>query len=308
MRWEVYTQTRTPDKWRALLQLTRWRHHIPFVLPLTLMGALLAVQIDGITLDWRLAAVVVANILGMNCAFIINDVEDAPDDARDPNRYHDVINSGVISPQTAMTAFYVNLGLALTLYVIVGPWALLWGGLGLGLAYLYSARPYRLKGRPIVDVVTHALGGGALQVTIGYFAYDRSPGLVWTIIIAMFFGSVYGQFYNQIDDFQADRRAGLRNTTQIIGRNAAGVLMYASVTLAGALLLLGIVRGVFPPWLSTVLVAGGLACSMFVWKHDMRGKDADFFQAFQIPVLLVLNIALLLWFAWEIGLPAPGVA
>ena len=304
----MVTQTRTPEKWRALLQLTRWRHHVPFVLPLTLMGALLAVQIEGISLDWRLAAVIVANILGMNCAFIINDIEDAPDDARDPNRYHDVINSGVISPQTAMNAFYVNLALALTLYVIAGSWTLLWGSLGLAFAYMYSARPYRLKARPVVDVITHAMGGGALQVTLGYFAYDRSPGLAWTVIIAMFFGSVYGQFYNQLDDYEADRRAGLRNTTQLIGRNAASALMYAAVGLAAALLLLAIVRGVFPPWLSTVLFTAGLGCSMFIWKHDMRGNDADFFQAFQIPVLLVINIAVLLWFAWELGLPAPGTA
>ena len=70
----------------GLVQLTRWQETIPFVVPLTLMGALMALQTagDGQGVDLRLLAVMAANILVVTYAFMINDIEDAPDDARDP--------------------------------------------------------------------------------------------------------------------------------------------------------------------------------------------------------------------------------
>ena len=72
----------------GLVQLTRWQETVPFVVPLTLMGALMALQTaaDGQGVDLRLLAVMAANILVVTYAFMINDIEDAPDDARDPAR------------------------------------------------------------------------------------------------------------------------------------------------------------------------------------------------------------------------------
>ena len=74
------------DQIRGLIQLTRWQEYVPFVVPLTLLGGLLAARPNGIDLDWRLVAVTLANILAVAYAFMINDIEDAPDDARDPAR------------------------------------------------------------------------------------------------------------------------------------------------------------------------------------------------------------------------------
>ena len=55
-------------------------------MPLTVLGALLAARPHDTLLDWRLAVVTLANILAVAYAFMINDIEDAPDDARDPDR------------------------------------------------------------------------------------------------------------------------------------------------------------------------------------------------------------------------------
>ncbi|NJO84468.1 MAG: hypothetical protein HC828_17980, partial [Blastochloris sp.] len=70
----------------GLIQLTRWKEYVPFVIPLTILGALLASRPYDTALDWRLAVVTLANILAVAYAFMINDIEDAPDDARDPDR------------------------------------------------------------------------------------------------------------------------------------------------------------------------------------------------------------------------------
>ncbi|MBE0580897.1 hypothetical protein, partial [Devosia sp.] len=62
----------------GLIKLTRWKEYIPFVVPLTILGALLAARPNNVLLDWRLVAVTLANILAVAYAFMINDIEDAP--------------------------------------------------------------------------------------------------------------------------------------------------------------------------------------------------------------------------------------
>src|SRR5690554_2151846 len=97
-------------KMTGLLQLSRWQEHVPFVVPLTLMGALLALKAvtDGQGVDLRLLAVTAANILAVAYAFMINDIEDAPDDALDPDRAkRNPVTSGMISIKAGYSALRI---------------------------------------------------------------------------------------------------------------------------------------------------------------------------------------------------------
>lgn len=289
-----------------MLELTRWREHVPFVVPLTLVGALLATELNGLRLDWRLIPIVLANILAMSSAFVINDVEDAETDALDAHkRDRNLISSGILSREDGILTARITFLSALFLYFISSGVGLLLGCVGLLCAYLYSVEPFRLKARPIVDVVIHALGGGSLQVMIGYLMYHHNPGEAWFVIIAMASGAAYGQFYNQLDDFDLDVAAGLNNTTILIGKPLARTLMYGFISAAGGCLLIAILIGTFPAWLGTVVVVSAVTCMMFVWKTDMRGNPTDKYGAFQIPVLLTINLATMLWLAWVLGFLMP---
>ena len=292
----------------AWLRLARWRQHVPFVLPLTLIGALMAARLnEGVMLDWRLGTVTVANVLAVSAAFIINDIVDAPDDALDPEkRQNNVINSGLVREKTARQMFIIIVIGAGCLFVISGWWAILWGFLGIMLGITYSLQPFRLKSRPVYDIVTHALGAGALQIMVGYFIYDNSPGIAWYVIVAMTLASVYGQFYNQLDDFEVDKQAGLNNTTLWIGKVPAKILMYASILGCAALLFMALFAGVFPAWLGTVIFISSLACALFVWNTDMRGHHDPGWDALQIPALLIFNLTTFLWLAWVLGLLTLG--
>jgi lycopene elongase/hydratase (dihydrobisanhydrobacterioruberin-forming) len=296
-----------PEKLRLALQLTRWRHHVPFVVPLTIIGAMMAVETHAVRIDWRLAFVILGNILLMSAAFVINDLADAEDDARDPEKAaKNVISNGQFDYDSGMLVYWGTVAFSLIFYLFGGAWALFWGTVGHTLAYMYSMSPFRLKARPVVDVVTHAVGAGSLLVLIGYFLYSTSPGSGWYIILGLALGSAYGQFYNQMDDYQIDRAAGLRNTTQLCGEAVAKVLMYLCLLAAVACFGLAIASSVFPPWLGTVVVGGGVACSMFIWKTDMRGNEAGL-HALQVPVLLIFNLAAMLWLADALGLMVSSV-
>lgn len=290
-------------KIRAIFKLTRWREHVPHTIPLALCGALMAVQQNDTVVDWRLLAVIIANILTQSFAFIINDVEDAPDDALNPKkRAHNAISNGELSRREGMLLSAVTALIALALFAIGGMGAFLSGVLMVVLCYLYSAYPFRLKARPVTDVVSHALMLSALIIMTGYFSYSDEVGSAWLIFLAGFLFSAYGQFYNQIDDYEVDKEAGLRNTVVLLGKRGTQALMYGSLIGAAILAIVAISQGLFPAWLGVVGVIGVFVSSLFTWETDMRGNPAVGSGAVQKPALLVLNLIMLVWLAQSIGM------
>ncbi len=287
------------DQIRGLIQLTRWQEYVPFVVPLTLLGGLLAARPNGIDLDWRLVAVTLANILAVAYAFMINDIEDAPDDARDPARAaRNPITSGRIGVRMGYAACRLVAAVTLVLYALGGGWALLIGLATLLLSHLYSWRPVRLKAWPVTDIVSHSLMLSGLLLLAGYFVYHSAPGIVWFVAAAATLVSVYGQLYNQLRDYDMDKAAGLNNTAIILGEINTRRAMYLAVGLAGVCLLAAIMQGVFPLWLGLVLIVSLPVSMLFRSQTDMRGGGGvvvDVSGGLQSQALVVVNCVIVVW-------------
>ncbi len=291
-----------PSKLAALIRFTRWREHVPFTVPLTLGGALLALELQAAAVDWRLVAVLAANVLAMCFAFMINDVEDAPDDALEPaKKAHNVISSGWLSRREGLRLSALTGALALLLFACGGILTLLLGAFTLALCALYSAHPFRFKARPVTDVLSHALMLSGLLVMTGYFTYDSAPGPVWLVIGAAILFSAYGQFYNQVADYEVDKAAGLKNTAVLLGKRPTALLGHLSILLALLCMGAALVQGLFPAWLGTVLLIGIVTCLLFPWELDMRGNPARDGGNMQRPGLLVANLVALAWLAANLG-------
>jgi len=294
-------RTRTPQAWLAgMLRLSRWKEHTLFTIPLTLLGALMAVENrPGIALDWRLLVVTAANVLAMTVAFMVNDVEDAPDDARDPARaLRNPVATGEIRPREGWLVALALSAIALALYAWTSTGAFWIGALTLALSILYSWRAVRLKARPVVDILSHVLMLSALLFLAGYFAYDREPGAIWLAALGAALASAYGQLYNQVRDYEVDRAAGLRNTASLVGKTGARRLMYASMALAVVCLLATVALGLWPLWLAIVPVL--LAPLFFVFRPstDARGTTAiDASGRIQMAFLVMANAVVLVWLA-----------
>lgn len=289
-------------KIKAVLRLTRWREHVPFTIPLTIIGAMLATSLNRLEPDWRLLAVTLANILAMSFAFMINDVVDAPDDALNPKKkQRNVISSGILTYREGLLLAVMTATLAIVLYAVGGLWVSGIGALTLLLCYFYSAHPLRLKARPVTDVVSHALMLSGLLVMSGYFTYHAAPGIAWAVIAAAILFSAGGQFYNQVDDYEVDKAAGLKNTVVLLGKTPTLILIYSCQ--AGALLcmVVAILGGAFPAWLGTILVITAFSSALFKWETDMRGNPAEMGGALQKPALLIANMVALVWLAQALG-------
>lgn len=295
---------RTPQTWIAgLVRLSRWKEHTLFTVPLTLVGGLMAAHNRaGVTLDWNLLIVTVANILAMTVAFMINDVEDAPDDARDPARAaRNPVAAGIVRPREGWAVALALGGVALVLYARAGAGAFWIGALTLALSVLYSWRAIRLKARPLVDILSHVLMLSALLFLAGYFAYDDAPGEIWLVALGAALASAYGQLYNQARDFDVDRAAGLRNTAWLVGEANTRRLMYLSMALGAACLVATIALGLWPLWL---LIVPALLAPLFLVVRpgtDARGTAAiDASGQVQMAFLIIANAVVLAWLAVEL--------
>ncbi len=288
---------------KGLLKLTRWDEHIAFVIPLTLLGSLLAVHLNGLSLDWRIVVVIMANIIAVSCGFMINDIEDAPDDARDPDRAaRNPIASGEVTERTGYSAYYALTVVALILYLLSGIVILLISLIMLLLSHLYSWRPIRLKAMPVVDILSHSVLLGGFLILAGFLTYFGTLGTAWWVVASATFGSVYGQFYNQLRDYEMDKEAGLFNTTIMLGPKRTTRVMYFTIAMAVLCLVGAIIARVFPIGLIIAVIFGFLISAQYRGQVDMRGGQAvDVSGAQQIRGLIVFNCIVFCWFIYEVA-------
>ncbi len=293
--------SRQPATLATLLGLTRWREHVASTLAATLLGVNMAAWAHPqIPLPVpEIAAVLAANVLAVAFAFMLNDLEDAPDDARDPARgAQNVVAGGQLSPRTGWIASAAVGLAALALFALAGLRPLAVGSLTLALALLYSWRAVRLKAWPLVDVLAHALMLSALLFLAGSLTLHRALGRAWWAFLGVAFISAYGQLYNQLRDWDADRAAGLRNTASILGRK--GTQRALSTCLAAGALCLGatVTLRLWPGWLALVPLVGAPIVLALPRRTDLRGSvPSDPTARLQSGALWIALTTMLVWLA-----------
>jgi 4-hydroxybenzoate polyprenyltransferase len=283
-------------RFRAVVALMRLREVVPFVLTTTLAGA----KVGGARPGFRLLAAALANVLVVAFAFMINDVEDAPDDALTPVKAkRNPISAGRISPRTGYWASAVVALMSLLLYSLLGFWPLISGLLCAVLGFLYSWRQVRLKAIPLADLLSHGLMLAVLQFTSVYFAFNAFPPTNWIWLapcLFIFTVSLYGQLYNQLRDLDGDRKAGLRHTAVRIGSRATAVLMVILGVIALGLLILSVWQQTVPLWLIGAAIAIGLVMLIIMMINARRTKSAAGVEkTFNEPMVVLGSLLMLVW-------------
>jgi 4-hydroxybenzoate polyprenyltransferase len=281
---------------KELIQLSRWQEHIPFTIPLTILGAIVAAS-NGALLDIKLLYVIIANVAAMSYAFMINDIEDAPDDLMDPKKAkRNPVSAGRISRENAYTAVRLLALVAVVFYALTNKMTLGVGIVTFLLSHTYSWRRIRLKAYPVTDIVSHSLMLSGLLLISGFTAFSTDLKHIWILTSAAVLFSVYGQLYNQIRDFEVDTKAKLKNTTILIGKRRAEYLKNAAILLAVIALLTSIYYRVFPVWLVFPIILTTPFMFLYKSKNDSSGTAAiDLSGEMQLQLLLLFNIIILVW-------------
>jgi len=181
---------------------------------------------------------------------MINDLEDADEDAQDPAKVdRNPVSSGALSRREAVFATALTGTVAAVMHLALPLGAMVVGMSVWSMGLLYSWRPVRLKAIPGLDIISHSYGGGA-GLVLFFAVLDGSTFDVYTVVamIGSFLGSMGGCLYNQTRDWEVDRLAELDNSAHRLGYRSARRAMISSYALGGSLLVIGGVK-FFQPWI-----------------------------------------------------------
>ena len=286
------------DKLRGVIKLTRFNEYVWFVMVTTLIGAATA----GGEFGWALIGVLIANELAVGFAFMINDVEDADDDALNPAKIkRNPVSAGMLTTREASLASYGTALIAAVMYATLNPAAFMVGVISLIVGWIYSWGPVRLKSKPIVDLLSHVMMLAGCQFLAGHVAFANQLDGRWFFPF-LFLVSIsgYGELYNELRDYEGDVRAGLKHTAAVIGQRAATLVM-------NTLLILGMVGALYTIFFMQILpgwVIGLLAAvfALLFLRPMLKARRAGAHGSveaqapFQVPIQIAAAIALSAWF------------
>lgn len=193
----------------------------PFIIIFGFIGSKSFINISSITLSISILLILIG-------AFIINDIEDAEDDAKDPKKVNrNPISAGILTKGEGYLFFgIINLiALALLLLVSVDIWLI--GVITALIGYLYSSKPLRLKSRPLVDLLSHGFFLAAAQVLMFTFLPGSTRDLnAWYMFLGLYLFSMGGDLYNELRDWEVDRKVGLKNTASFLGYHLSRIASY----------------------------------------------------------------------------------
>jgi 4-hydroxybenzoate polyprenyltransferase len=266
-------------KFTGILKLTRFNEYLYFVTVTTILGIASAEGEFG----WRFIIVLVANLLSVGFAFMINDVEDAPDDALNPEKVHrNPVSAGLLTPRTARLISFIVALIALAFYASLGGKAFYYGLVSLVLGVFYSAY-LRLKNRAFFDLLSHCWLLAGLQTLTGFFSFSdfANEKLIFPLGFVLCV-SMYGELFNELRDFEGDKRAGLKHTAIVLGEKTTHVLMLILLAIGG---ICGIITflflGLFNPWVIAFMV---FLAALFLMPVIMRMKKGDSSMSIQTPL------------------------
>ena len=165
--------------------------------------------------------------------FVLNQYFDRENDKLNESKRDLPVSSGEISPRTALNAFFFSTVLSICLVVLTDAALLPLFLSYLGLGVCYSAPPFHLKNRPIVDVIVAGVGSGVLPFVIGLqvsnqFSFDFSLPLVnnfyrdvlLSVIPLLIFQSA-GHIFQAVGDYEADLKGDIHTFAVKFGKKTS---------------------------------------------------------------------------------------
>lgn len=221
-------------KFIGLHNLFRYKEYFFFVIVTTLLGVTTSYGQFG----WKLAGVLAANLLAVGFSFMVNDIEDADDDALNPAKVNrNPVSAKLITPRAAWIASWIVCALDAVLYFFLGWIPFILGITCLLLGLLYSWKKVRLKNIAFLDMLSHCMMLAGLQFLVGFFAFDWASAPLARWIFPFLFVvciSLYGELFNEIRDLKGDLEAGLRHTAVVLGPKTTYWIMISVIVIGVA--------------------------------------------------------------------------
>lgn len=258
---------------KGLAKLTRFSEFGYYIIVPSLLGVAAAKG----SFSWQLLMVLLANTMAVGFAYMINDIEDAPDDAFSNNRVKiNPISSGLIAPKTARIATLMMGLSAAGFYAVLGVWPFIFGMISLTFGFLYSVKYVQLKSVAFFDIVIHSLLLSGLPFLCGYFSFTSRLNRVWfwpfVFVIAI---HIYLQLQRDLNDLRSGSKTKKGRTMVHLGERSVTSLMIAAAILGA---FTGIVSffviDLVPSWVILMMAILAVLFILPVWIK-LRREDGE---------------------------------
>lgn len=228
--------------------------------------------------------------------YIVNQIVDRESDRLNKKLF--LIPLGIIPIKLALTVFGILVIVSFSITFTYGMIYLIFLFLSLILGLLYSIPPFRFKGRPIIDILSNAIGYGILAFGVGWITSNNFSWRLPLYAIPYFFATASIFSISTIFDIKGDSRDGAVTTAVRFGKTS-------TLTISFITLLLSFIFALFLKDLLiiiTSLVSFPLLINAFIGKKReyltlyMRGGSYIFIilVAMLFPWYIVLLIVLYL--------------
>ncbi len=226
-------------------------------------------------------------------AYALNDYFDAPYDAYDARK--SLTNPFVyssVSRRTTTIAMCLVLGFLVAVFSAFSIAGLASLALFLAVAWGYSSPPLRLKSRPGIDLLTHAVfvqsypyAVMVLLIGTGWVRADSA------LVAINFLGSLTGQLAQQVRDFEVDSRTD-SNLATAIGRGPTRFLLRAATAATMLTVAISLIVGAVPLQLLPLAI---VAFPRFALRFVPDRAKGSLVSRSEIPVAIgfVYTVALL---------------
>jgi len=206
----------------------------------------------------------------MSFTFAVNNYYDAESDRRNPRRRDvNAVASGKISRKTG--AFLITLLATIPLFpcFLFKTEVFLLGLLFLFLMWIYSAPPFRFKGKPGLDVLGH-FSVFVFIVMWGSFLAGSVELINWLAAVSIGVFSCIGQVSNHIIDYEFDKASGTKTYVVKVGLDKAETTLKVFIALHLVLLIPLVILYTLSYVVATVFVVA-VAVLGFVVLRPKRG-------------------------------------
>lgn len=188
-----------------------------FYLVLVVLGIFAA----GLQLGFYLIIPAIVSLLILLYTFIINDCEDAEDDAKDPKKIErNPISARFITYNQGLWIARITAAVTVLLALFISGWlSFMIVTTGLLLGHFYSSKTLRFKSLPLIDFISHSYFLAGVHLLI-YFSLALAVVTTgsWFIFIGVCIFSAGGDLYNEYRDYAVDRATNIKNTAHFIGK------------------------------------------------------------------------------------------
>lgn len=255
---------------KGLIRLSRFSHYRENVVIATLLGLYFSGTHLTIDILPRFGLVLIANLLGVGFTYMINDIEDASDDALVVDKStRNPISSGTLSRRIGLLVTFCFAVLSTFFYFILGLLPFLLGIFSITIGALYSWRAIRLKRVPVFDLISHSLMVGVLQLTCAFYTFTSFTGISVSWLLPTIYVlsiSIHDELFNEIRDVEIDRKVGINHTASVLGIKAASIIMNFFLLLAFIAILYSAVISLIPWWF--IILLFGLSTLYLGYRHS----------------------------------------